>query len=118
MLAGPKHCIVVFLVLTVLAVGNAPLGLAEDEHPGKALFVKAKCNSCHTVESEGIEATRESDKTPDLSDAAALVPGAEWATKYIKREEEKDGKKHRRPYKGSDKDLDTIVAWLLTLDGS
>jgi mono/diheme cytochrome c family protein len=85
---------------------------------GKELFVKAKCNTCHSVESQSIEAARGEDKAPDMSNAAALIPSAEWAKKFVMREEAKDGKKHRKPYKGTEKDLEQIIAWLMTLKTS
>ena len=82
---------------------------------GKALFVKAKCNTCHSIESQGIEAARGEDKAPDMSNAATLIPSAEWAKKFVLREEAKEGKKHRKPYKGTERDLEQIIDWLLTL---
>jgi hypothetical protein len=88
------------------------------DHPGKELFAKAKCNTCHSVESQSIEAARGEDKAPDMSNAAALIPSAEWAKKFVMREEAKDGKKHRKPYKGTEKDLEQIIDWLLTLKTS
>jgi mono/diheme cytochrome c family protein len=88
------------------------------DHPGKALFAKAKCNTCHSVESQGIEAARGEDKAPDMSNAATLIPSAEWAKKFVLREEAKDGKKHRKPYKGTEKDLEQVIDWLLTLKTS
>lgn len=105
-------------LLTVMVFGIASLGSAQDE--GKELFVKAKCNTCHSVESQGIEVTRESssNKAPDMSDAGNLISDAEWAKQYVMREAELEGKKHRRPYKGSDQDLTKIVDWLMTLKKS
>lgn len=108
-------------ILTVLftaAIGSQSLALSSDDLPGKALFVEKKCNRCHTVESQQIETTKGDDDAPDMSNAGAMVPSAEWAKKFILREERKDGKKHKRPYKGSEKDLDLIVAWLMTLKSS
>ena len=102
--------------LAVLAA-TTTAGLAE-EPAGKKLFLDSKCNGCHAVESQGIEAVRDNSKAPDMSDAGALIPSAEWAKKFVMREEEKDGKKHMRPWKGSDKDLDQIIAWLMTLKKS
>lgn len=102
------------LVATMVVGGSS---YAAD-NPGKALFEKSKCNTCHSVESQGIAAARGEDKAPDMSNAAALIPSAEWAKKFVLREEEKDGKKHRKPYKGTEKDLEQIIAWLMTLKTS
>lgn len=107
--------IVAATLLTFFA--GISFGLGQ-EHEGKALFLKEKCNTCHTVKSQGIEATRGNEETPDLSNAAELIPDAEWAKKFVLREETKDGKKHRRPFNGDEKDLEKIVAWLMTLKSS
>jgi cytochrome c2 len=104
-------------LLTLLAAGAAialsatPAG-ATEAADGKAVFLAEKCNLCHSVSSAGIEATTKSEamKGPDLSttgphDAAALA-------KYLKQEETKDGKKHKKAFKGSDEELQTLIAWL------
>ena len=105
-------------LLVTIVVSVSSLSFGADEHPGKTLFVKAKCNTCHSVESQSIEAARGEDKAPDMSNAAALIPSAEWAKKFVLREEAKEGKKHRKPYKGTEKDLEQIIDWLLTLKTS
>lgn len=107
------------LALTLLVAIAAALPTASaEEHPGKELFLEAKCNMCHAVESAGIEAVRDGSKAPDMSNAGADIESAEWAKKFVLRETDKDGKKHQRPWKGPEKDLDQIVAWLLTLKTS
>ena len=105
-------------LLAVMIFGIVSLGSAQDE--GKELFIKEKCNSCHSVESQGIEVTRQSssNKAPDMSDAGNMITDADWAKKFVMREAELEGKKHRRPYNGSDKDLTQIVDWLMTLKKS
>lgn len=104
--------------LTLLALcASVSFGLGQ-EHEGKELFIKEKCNTCHTVKSQNIEATRGNDESPDFSNASELIPDAAWAKKFVLREETKDGKKHRRPFKGDEKDLEKIVAWLMTLKSS
>ena len=102
-------------LLATIAVCVPSFSFGADDHPGKALFVKAKCNTCHGIESQSIEAARGEDKAPDMSNAASLIPSAEWAKKFVLREEAKEGKKHRKPYKGTEKDLEQIIDWLLTL---
>jgi hypothetical protein len=105
-------------VLGAAVVGAASFAFAEDQPVGEGLFVKNKCNTCHAVASAGIEAKRGDDKAPDMSNAGASISSADWAFKFVMREESKDGKKHRRPYKGSEKDLKAIVDWLVTLKTS
>ena len=100
---------VVLACLLGLALATAPLAAASD---GKAVFEAQKCNLCHSVPSAGIEATTKSDKLkgPDLVN---LDHEAEWLAKFLKKEVEKDGKSHTKPFKGSDEELKALVDWLL-----
>lgn len=111
-----KATLTLLATLAILAATSA-VGLGQDA-AGKKLFLDSKCNGCHAVASQDIEAVRENSKAPDMSDAGTMIPNAEWAKKFVMREEEKDGKKHMRPWKGSEKDLEQIVAWLMTLKKS
>ena len=61
---------------------------------------------------------RQEDKGPDLSAAGSTMTSEEWAKEYLLRKTDKDGKKHKKPYKGSEKDLETIVEWLMGLESS
>jgi mono/diheme cytochrome c family protein len=81
---------------------------------GKAVFVAQKCNTCHAVSTAGIEATTKSDKMkgPDLVGLAADHDAAALAA-YLKKETKIDDKAHRTAFKGSDAELDALVAWLL-----
>ena len=99
-------------VTVVLAAVSGPI-LAADEDPGKAAFLANKCNMCHGVSSAGIEATTKSAKMkgPDLKGKVAEV-GVDWARKFIKKEVDKNGKKHSKEYKGKAEDLDKILTWL------
>jgi hypothetical protein len=105
-------------ITSLLATVAVSIPSFAADPPGKTLFVKNKCNTCHSIESQGIAAERGEDKAPDMSNAGAAIPSAEWAKKYVLREEAKDGKKHRKPYKGTEKDLEQIIAWLVTLKTS
>ena len=96
--------------LTMVAVAAT----AEEASDGKQEYVDQKCNMCHGVSTVGIEAKTTSDKMkgPDLVDLAE-----EWSGKslveYMKREADKDGKQHKKEFKGSDEELQAIVDWLL-----
>lgn len=81
---------------------------------GKAVFVAQKCSTCHSVSTAGIEATSKSDKMkgPDLVGLAADHDAAAIEG-YLKKETKFDGKAHRTAFKGSDAELDALVAWLL-----
>jgi cytochrome c5 len=79
---------------------------------GKAVFEGAKCSMCHAVPSQGIEAK--------VKSAAMLGPAIdnlsvdpEWLAKYLKKEESKDGKEHKKAFSGSDEELKAMVSWML-----
>ena len=79
---------------------------------GKEVFMAAKCNMCHAVSTVGIEAKVKSEKMkgPDLVNStrdAATLKG------YLKGETEMNGAKHKKPFKGSDEELQAIIDWLL-----
>lgn len=109
-------------LLLLLAAGSAAA-----EEKGQALFLKNKCNKCHTLESKGItllpkkggdedEDEGEKKKPVDLSRIgtdhdAAFIQG------WLKRETEKDGKKHKfkLPKTTTDEEVAAIAGWLATL---
>ena len=104
-----------------LSVGLAfmgVLGIASVAHAdGKALFLEAKCNKCHSVDSQGIEQTKKKQKGGDLS-KVGNERDADWMTKFIKKEiKNEDDKKHKGKFKGSDEDLKAIVDGCATLKG-
>lgn len=93
------------------------MGLASVAHAdGKEMFVEMKCNKCHSIDAEGIEQTKKKQKGGDLSEVGK-ERDAEWMTKYIKKEVDIEGKKHKNKWKGTDGELKTIVDWLATLKG-
>ena len=83
-------------------------GGAED---GRSVFVANKCNSCHGVRAAGIAKTDASSKAPELS-STGLRRSAAWITKYLKKQEDLNGVKHVKRFKGSDADLAVLAAWL------
>ncbi len=105
------------VALLSFAALNGTTAFAAQEPEGKGLFLKYKCTTCHAVEVAGVEA-RQEDKAPDLSAAGSTITSQEWAKEYLLRKTDKDGKKHKKPYKGSEKDLETIVEWLMGLKSS
>ncbi|MBL7128153.1 MAG: cytochrome c [Ignavibacteria bacterium] len=87
---------------------------AFDEPDGKQIFEDEKCNLCHSVSTVGIEAKtkKEAFKGPDLVNLADSFE-ADWIVKYLKKEADKDGKSHKKPFKGTDEELQALVDWLL-----
>ncbi len=99
--------LVATLLLAVLYAG--PAAAAPD---GKTLFLAQKCNMCHNVPTAGIERTTKSTTMagPDLVNVK--VDEATLA-KVLRRQQEVDGKKHPKEFKGTDEELNAVIAWIL-----
>ena len=110
-----KALIAIPLAALVLVIGLAPVSHAAD---GKALFEAKKCNMCHSIESQGIVKTSEKMKGAELSDAGNSVSSADWLKTFLTQEELKEGEKHKKKWKGTDEELDTIVNWVMSLKKS
>lgn len=85
---------------------------------GKKVFLDQKCTKCHKVTALGIAAAAEKETIVDLSGIGAQRD-AGWLKKWLKKEMDKESSskpgekiKHKAAWKGSDADLDTVVAWL------
>jgi len=101
------------LAAALLVVGAFALAAPTAEGAdGKEVFLAQKCNLCHAVSSAGIEATTTNEKLkgPDLS-TVDLGDGA-WLAAYVKQEENRDGKKHKKKFTGSEEELQALIAWL------
>jgi len=109
-----KSLVKSLFLLSVLIFVAMTLPLSADDAPGKKLFVDNKCNSCHSVDSQGIAKTMASSKAPDLSTTGA-EHNAEWFSKYLMKEESVKDKKHVKAWAGSKEDLETLSKWLETL---
>jgi cytochrome c2 len=106
-------------VVALVAVGLPGAGSRADEPAkidGKAAFLELKCNTCHAVSAAAIEAkVKTADmQGPDLTGVAGRLEPAQIAP-YVKKEAERNGKKHKAPWKGTDAQLQAIVEWLGTL---
>lgn len=107
--------LVVFLFMGAFASAYES---AEDLE-GKVLFLKKKCNMCHSVESHGIERMQDKIVGADHSDAANTVTAdSEWIKRFLRQEELKDGAKHLLKYTGDEQELATILNWVLSLKRS
>jgi mono/diheme cytochrome c family protein len=100
----------------------------EKSDPGKDIFLKYKCNSCHSMQAQGIEVKKSDDKEADAEDAEAdsaaaqkdppdlsgvgLERKADWISKYLKKQETIDGVKHRKKFRGKSDEMKTLSAWL------
>ena len=95
------------VLITVTSVFARSAGAAPD---GKQIFLDQKCNMCHTVSSAGITPTSKI-KAPDLTGLASKED-ATWIGKFLRKEADKSGKKHIKPFTGSDEELGAMIAWL------
>ena len=103
------------LAVAVFAIAMlAGAGTNRENMPdGRSIFVAASCNTCHSIQSQGIRKTGTSD-APDLSGCGPRR-NADWITKYLNKEVALNGKKHTKKWKGSAADLGTLAGWLAGL---
>lgn len=87
------------------------------EPPGKAAFIANKCNTCHSISSDGITAKIKATGKkvpPDLSNVGEKR-NADWIVKYLKKTEAINTEKHPKGWTGKEEDLTAIAKWLETL---
>jgi len=84
------------VVITVASVAAPSLSAATPD--GKQVFLDQKCNMCHAVSSAGITPTSKI-KAPDLAGLASKEDPA-FLTKFLKKEADKNGKKHLKNFTG------------------
>ena len=109
---------VTWTLLAGLVAWTSAMSAADKSVPGKDVFLKYNCNSCHSIQAQAIEVKKgqaeeedeeaaskdeEKKKPPDLS-GVGLERKAEWITKYLKKLETIDGDKHRKKFRGKDND--------------
>ena len=80
------------------------------------LYLRYNCGNCHAVPAAGIVAKTKNEKMKG-GDLGGKVEGelAEIAA-YVRKEAELDGKTHKKPFKGTDEELQAIIDWLGTLE--
>jgi mono/diheme cytochrome c family protein len=86
-----------------------PAGAAE-QLDGKKIFLAQKCETCHAVSSADIKPTGKI-KAPDLTGRTAKLD-ATTLSQYLRRNAEIGGKKHVKPFTGSDEEAGALIAWL------
>lgn len=109
-----QYFIFVFLVIGLYGFAFANYSNTGEEPAGKKAFVDAKCNTCHGISSEGIEAKNKNSKNPDLSGIGTKLK-ADFIKQYLQKKEQLNDKKHPSNWKGEDKALDDIAKWLESL---
>ena len=103
-------------LLVALALFLPPSAAAEDLD-GKALFTEThKCNMCHAVPAAEIEAKTKSEKMKGADLGGKLDKEFAEIAAYVRKEGELDGKTHKKPFKGTDEELQAILSFISTLD--
>lgn len=93
---------------------------------GQTIFLKYRCKSCHSIKALGIEkkaeegdedaaeAAKSKDKPPDLS-GVGTEHNVAWFAKWLLKKETKDGKTHKKKFRGTETELKTLTEWIGTL---
>ena len=114
-----KKSMLSIFAIAVLVLAAAPLLLAEEEAEmdGKLEFEVQKCGMCHGVAAAGMKAKTTSEKMagPDLSGFKSDMSFQKQAD-YMRGKIPIDGTKHKKPFKGTDEELQAIVDWLGSLE--
>ncbi|MCP3960699.1 MAG: cytochrome c [bacterium] len=104
-------------IISPSTVAEEAAEMAAGELDGKALFTDThKCNMCHAVPVAEIAAKTKNEKMKG-ADLGGKVEGelAEIAA-YVRKEADIDGKTHKKPFKGTDEELQAIIDWLGSLE--
>lgn len=98
-------------VALAAALTALPSGARSAEQlDGKKLFLAQKCDTCHAVASAEIKATGKI-RAPDLT-GLATKRDATLLSRYLRRDADINGKKHLKPFTGSDEEVGALIAWL------
>ncbi len=103
------------LVAVVILI---PTTAAEEEAAldGQALFTTHKCNMCHAVPAADIAAKTKSEKMKGADLGGKIETELAELAAYVRKEADLDGKTHKKPFKGTDEELQAIVDWLGSLE--
>ena len=107
------------LVLAVSAIVLlSPSVTASAQEAGKAAYIDTGCARCHSVATEGIEATAsERMRGRDLGTLGTEAGrDAGWVIAVVKQDEELDDGPHRARFRGSDEQLTALAEWLVDLE--
>lgn len=93
------------------------LSAAGAELDGKDVFLKKKCNVCHSVKSADVAALQKGGGSIEITDLSglSLKRKAEWLAPYLERKEKLNDKPHPTKFKGEAAELEALVKWLQSL---
>ena len=114
--------LVLALTLGTTASGTWSWAAEAKTPPGQQIFTKHKCNSCHSIQAvgvekkvvEGEEEETTKKKPPDLS-GVGLKHKPDWIQGWLLKKETMEGEHHIKKFRGTEKELATLAAWLGTL---
>ncbi|NUN15139.1 MAG: c-type cytochrome [Myxococcales bacterium] len=118
---------VIFALVSVGSVSDVradgPDKAALLKHAGKAVFTKARCGSCHSVNALDLKRSASDDEEeedegtppPDLSDVGTKGHDAQVISDYLTKKGKLNGKNHKKKFKGSDEDLKALAEWITSL---
>jgi cytochrome c2 len=112
------------LAMTLAAAFGTGLVSPQQAAADQKVFESKKCTQCHSIQALGVQKVAKKDGTkrkgPDLSGTGLKKYDNEVLAAFMKKEGEKksvykDEKvKHKKKYKGTDADLNKLVAFLQT----
>ena len=101
---------IVMGIIAVLFLGS--LGFAQGGkalvEKGQKIYTEKKCSMCHKIEGVGGKIG------PDLSDVGSKRD-AEWIKGFLKDPKSVIPETKQPPFKGTDEELDAVVAYLMSL---
>ena len=108
-----KYLKSIITAMVLVGFAFAMLPAEETATTGKDIYLAKKCNTCHGIKSLEIKGK---DNFPDLSTIGAQEGlTQDFLKKFLMKEEKHNDKLHAMKFKGSDEELATLTAWLLTL---
>ena len=112
-----KNLLALSVILAALVFAGSAVAEEAAALDGKELFADIhKCNMCHGVPAAEIVAKTKSEKMKG-SDLGGKIEGDfETIAAYVRKAGELDGKTHKKPFKGTDEELQAIIDWLASLE--
>jgi cytochrome c oxidase subunit 2 len=81
---------------------------AADPAPGEKIYSAKRCGACHVIQGKG------GKLGPPLSDIASKRD-AQWLKTFLKTPKAINPESKMSSFKGTDEELETLIAYLLTL---
>jgi cytochrome c oxidase subunit 2 len=95
------------VALLVSSITPSPQA-AADPAPGEKIYSAKRCAACHVIQGKG------GKLGPPLSDIASKRD-AQWLKTFLKDPKAINPESKMSPFKGTDEELESLAAYLLTL---